>query len=138
MTDAVRIQRPSAEVRYADELALLRAADDGERPPGWALSLTAARRFVIGDEKVGVSRKFVGDPSLIDRALVTLATNRGLLLVGEPGTAKSLLSEILAAAVSAGTMASSSGNPRVSPMPRRKVRRGNDFLVMNVMRIPNS
>lgn len=94
------VQRPPAEVRYADELARLRDSDDGDRPPGWALSLRAARRFVIGDEKLGVSRKFVGDPSLIDRALVTLATNRGLMLVGEPGTAKSLLSELLAAAVS--------------------------------------
>jgi MoxR-like ATPase len=94
------VQRPPAEVRYADELARLRADDDGERPPGWALSLTAARRFVVGDDRSGISRKFVGDPSLIDRALVALATNRGLLLVGEPGTAKSLLSEILAAAVS--------------------------------------
>ncbi len=94
------IQRPPAEVRYADELARLRDNDDDARPPGWALSLRAARRFVIGDEKLGVSRKFVGDPSLIDRALVTLATNRGLMLVGEPGTAKSLLSELLAAAVS--------------------------------------
>jgi MoxR-like ATPase len=101
--DAPRVQRPPAEVRYADELARLRADDDGERPPGWALSLTAARRFIIGDHGGsggGISRKFVGDPSLIDRALVALATNRGLLLVGEPGTAKSLLSELLAAAVS--------------------------------------
>ena len=66
----------------------------------WALSLDAARRFIVGDEAAGSSRKFVGDPSLIDRALVTLATSRGLMLVGEPGTAKSLLSELLAAAVS--------------------------------------
>jgi MoxR-like ATPase len=95
-----RVQRPAAEVRYADELARLRAADDGERPPGWALSLRAARRFILGDERAGISRKFVGDPSLIDRALVSLATSRGLMLVGEPGTAKSLLSELLAAAVS--------------------------------------
>ncbi|MFL6116137.1 MAG: AAA family ATPase [Catenulispora sp.] len=95
-----RVQRPAAEVRYADELARLRAADDGERPPGWALSLRAARRFVLGDDAAGISRKFVGDPSLIDRALVSLATSRGLMLVGEPGTAKSLLSELLAAAVS--------------------------------------
>ncbi|MEZ0112268.1 MoxR-like ATPase [Catenulispora sp. EB89] len=95
-----RVQRPAAEVRYADELARLRADDSGERPPGWALSLRAARRFILGDERVGISRKFVGDPSLIDRALVSLATSRGLMLVGEPGTAKSLLSELLAAAVS--------------------------------------
>ncbi|MEY9859557.1 MoxR-like ATPase [Catenulispora sp. GAS73] len=98
--DGKRVQRPAAEVRYADELSRLRADDSGERPPGWALSLRAARRFILGDERVGISRKFVGDPSLIDRALVSLATSRGLMLVGEPGTAKSLLSELLAAAVS--------------------------------------
>ena len=97
---ADRIQRPPAEVRWADELERLRAADDGDRPPGWQLSLAAARRFIVGDPKAKIERKFVGDPSLIDRALVTLATSRGLLLVGEPGTAKSLLSELLAAAVS--------------------------------------
>lgn len=94
------VQRPPAEIRYAGELARLRAADTADRPPGWALSVQAARRFVVGDAKLGVSRKFVGDPSLIDRALITLATSRGLMLVGEPGTAKSLLSELLAAAVS--------------------------------------
>jgi MoxR-like ATPase len=97
---AGRVQRPPAEVRYADELARLRETDTAERPPGWALSVQAARRFVVGDSKLGVSRKFVGDPSLIDRALITLATSRGLMLVGEPGTAKSLLSEVIAAAVS--------------------------------------
>jgi len=98
--DEPAIQRPPAEVRFADELERLRAADDGDRPPGWAMSLTAARRFILGDESLGISQKFVGDPSLVDRALVTLATGRGLMLVGEPGTAKSLLSELLAAAVS--------------------------------------
>jgi MoxR-like ATPase len=99
MIEEDTLQRPPAEVRFADELARLREDDTGPRPPGWALSLQAARRFVIGDEARGVRRKFVGDPSLIDRALVTLATGRGLMLVGEPGTAKSLLSELLAAAV---------------------------------------
>jgi MoxR-like ATPase len=97
------LQRPAAEVRFAAELARLRETDTDDRPPGWALSLTAARRFVVGADELGVTRKFVGDPSLIDRALVTLATSRGLMLVGEPGTAKSLLSELLAAAVSGGS-----------------------------------
>ncbi|MFG3698190.1 AAA family ATPase [Micromonospora sp. NPDC047620] len=97
---ARRAQRPPAEVRHADELARLRADDTDPRPPGWALSLRAARRFILGDPAAGITRKFVGDPSLIDRALVALATSRGLMLVGEPGTAKSLLSELLAAAVS--------------------------------------
>ncbi len=94
------MQRPSAELRWAEELATLRAKDRAPRPPGWHLSLDAARRFIVGDARAKIDRKFVGDPSLIDRALVTLATTRGLLLVGEPGTAKSLLSELLAAAVS--------------------------------------
>ncbi|MFD4343645.1 AAA family ATPase [Streptomyces coelicoflavus] len=95
-----RLQRPPAEVRHADELAGLRAGDTGPRPPGWQLSLRAALRFVVGDPDAGIGRKFVGSPSLVERALVTLATNRGLMLVGEPGTAKSLLSELIAAAVS--------------------------------------
>lgn len=97
---AAGVQRPPAEVRYAEELAALREGDRDPRPPGWELSLRAARRFVIGDPGTGISRKFVGNPSLVDRALVTLATSRGLMLVGEPGTAKSLLSELIAAAVS--------------------------------------
>ncbi|GAA1551592.1 MoxR family ATPase [Actinomadura kijaniata] len=94
------VQRPPAEARFADELERLRQNDTAPRPPGWALSLDAARRFIVGDDALGVRRKFVGDPSLIDRSLVTLATSRGLMLVGEPGTAKSLLSELVAAAVS--------------------------------------
>ncbi len=100
---ASRIQRPPAEVLYADELARLAAADEGPKPPGWHLSLHAVRRFIVGDAgdgALGIRRKFVGNPSLVDRAMVTLATSRGLMLVGEPGTAKSLLSELLAAAIS--------------------------------------
>ncbi|GLY77515.1 ATP-binding protein [Actinoallomurus iriomotensis] len=100
MTTEETFQRPPAEIRYADELARLGEDDRGGRPPGWALSLETARAFIVGDERRGIRRKFVGDPSLIDRALVSLATSRGLLLVGEPGTAKSLLSELIAAAVS--------------------------------------
>ncbi|MCX4695552.1 AAA family ATPase [Streptomyces sp. NBC_01408] len=99
-TPEEQLQRPPAEVRYAEELATLRAHDADHRPPGWQLSLRAARRFVVGDEEAGISRKFVGDTALVERALVTLATNRGLMLVGEPGTAKSLLSELISAAVS--------------------------------------
>ncbi len=94
-------QRPPAEVLYADELSRLAEGDDGNpRPPGWRLSLPAVRRFVVGDPAEGIRPKFVGSPGTVDRAMVTLATSRGLLLVGEPGTAKSLLSELLAAAVS--------------------------------------
>lgn len=94
------LQRAPAEVLYADELARLRADDDGPRPPGWHLSPRAVRRFILGDPTHEIRPKFVGHPSLVDRAMVALATQRGLILVGEPGTAKSLLSELLAAAIS--------------------------------------
>jgi MoxR-like ATPase len=97
MTDP---QRPPAELRYADELAALRAADDGPRPPGWQLSPRAVRRFIAGDAAAGLPPKIVGAPSLVDRCVVVLATGRALMLIGEPGTAKSLLSELLAAAIS--------------------------------------
>jgi MoxR-like ATPase len=58
------------------------------------------RTFIIGDEARGVRRKFYGDDPLIDRCIVTLMSNRALLLVGQPGTAKSMLSELFAAAIS--------------------------------------
>lgn len=94
------LQRPPAEVLYADELARLAESDKSPRPPGWRLSPPAVRSFLLGDARLKIRPKFVGNPSLVDRAMVALATQRGLLLVGEPGTAKSLLSELLAAAVS--------------------------------------
>jgi MoxR-like ATPase len=94
------IQRPPAEILYADELERLAKDDRQPRPPGWRLSLHAVRRFIVGDDALKIRRKFVGNSALVDRAMVSLATNRGLMLVGEPGTAKSLLSELLAAAIS--------------------------------------
>jgi MoxR-like ATPase len=92
--------RPSAEMRYAGEIERLKAVDTDPRPPGWRLSARAVRRFILGDETLGVSRKFYGDDPLVDRAIVTLISAQGLMLVGEPGTAKSMLSELLAAAIS--------------------------------------
>ncbi|MGV3621284.1 MAG: AAA family ATPase [Archangium sp.] len=94
------LQRPPPEIVYADELAKLEKNDSGPKPPGWKLSARAVRTFIIGDTALGITRKFVGQPALVERAMVALATNRGLMLVGEPGTAKSLLSELLAAAIS--------------------------------------
>ena len=94
------VLRAPAEVEYAAELAALELADKDPRPAGWRLSPRAARSFICGCAKPAVSRKFFGDDTLVERAIITLAGNRGLLLVGEPGTAKSMLSELLSAAIS--------------------------------------
>lgn len=92
------VQRAPAEVRHAAELQALKACDKGPVPPGWALSPRAVRRFILGDGTI--TAKFLGDDALVDRAIVSLMGHQGLMLVGEPGTAKSLLSELLAAAIS--------------------------------------
>ena len=97
-----QVLRPAAEERWADELAALAAADaqrGAEIPRGWRLSPHSVRAFIVGDEDLGITRKFYGDDPLVDRAIVTLLGRQGLMLVGEPGTAKSMLSELLAAAV---------------------------------------
>ena len=93
------VLRAPAEQIHADELTRLTETDSGPRPGGWKLSARAVRRFIVGDDKLSVKRKFYGDDALIDRCIVTLMSDRGLLLVGEPGTAKSMLSELFAAAI---------------------------------------
>ncbi len=95
--------RPATEILHAAELARLAETDKGLRPPGWRLSARAVRSFVLGDAALGISRKFYGDDALVERAIVSLMGEQGLLLVGEPGTAKSMLSELLAAAVTGST-----------------------------------
>lgn len=95
------LQRPSAESLYASELAALQSACANEpRPPGWRLSPRAVLSFVLGDPEKDIAPKFVGRRAFLERCIVSLATNRGLMLIGEPGTAKSYLSELLAAAIS--------------------------------------
>lgn len=112
---AGEVQREPAETRFATELSFLAAWDAGPRPPGWRLTPRAVVTFVAGSEdalslpegapagpprRLQIEPKFVGSRAQIERCVVTLAGERGLLLVGEPGTAKSLLSELLAAAIS--------------------------------------
>jgi MoxR-like ATPase len=95
------LQRPAAEVLHADELSRLAHADaERPRPPGWRMTPQSVLRFILGDEKAGIVQKFVGRRAMLERCVVALATNRGLMLIGEPGTAKSWLSELLAAAIS--------------------------------------
>jgi MoxR-like ATPase len=95
--------RPHAEQAYADELDTLVRADDRPRPPSWRLSPWAVVTYLLGgtlpDGTVLVP-KYVGPRRLMEVAVATLATDRALLLLGVPGTAKTWVSEHLAAAVS--------------------------------------
>ncbi|WP_303289185.1 AAA family ATPase [Marinobacter sp. SS5-14b] len=93
-------QREPAEVTYRHELDKLMSTDPGPIPPGWKLSPRGVEKFLLGDEKLGIERKFVADRAMVVRIIISLCTSRGCLLVGEPGTAKSWLSELLAAAIS--------------------------------------
>jgi MoxR-like ATPase len=95
--------RLHAEQEHADELAALARVDDRPRPPRWRLSPWAVVTYLMGGtlaDGTVVAPKYVGSRRLMEVAVATLATDRALLLLGVPGTAKSWVSEHLSAAVS--------------------------------------
>lgn len=95
--------RPNAEQEYAAELEALARLDDRERPPSWRLSPWAVVDYVMGTtlrDGTVITPKYIGQRRLIETAVATIATDRALLLLGVPGTAKSWVSEHLAAAIS--------------------------------------
>lgn len=97
------VLRPHAEQQYAAELAALARSDDRPRPPAWNLSPWAVVTYVLGGtlkDGTAITPKYVGAQRLVEVAVATLATDRALLLLGAPGTAKTWLSEHLAAAIS--------------------------------------
>lgn len=94
----MNLLREHAEQQYRRELEALKASDDRQKPPNWALSPWAVATFILGDG-ADISAKYVGDRRLIETAVATLATDRALLLLGLPGTAKTWVSELLAAAI---------------------------------------
>ncbi len=97
------VLRLHAEQQFAEELAELAKQDTRQRPPSWKLSPWAVRAYLLGEKlKNGfeLTPKYIGNARLIEIAIATLATDRGLLLYGTPGTAKSWVSEHLAAAIS--------------------------------------
>jgi MoxR-like ATPase len=97
------LMRPHAEQEHAEELAAIARVDDRPKPPQWKLSPWAVVTYVLGgtlDDGTVITPKYVGSRRLVETAVATLATDRALLLLGVPGTAKSWLSEHLAAAIS--------------------------------------
>jgi len=105
------VLRLPAEVLFADQLEALRQNESDSAPLSWKLAPRSVLAYIIGGkpltatingkkQQVEITRKFFGDTAIVERAIVTLASDRALLLVGDPGTGKSWLSEHLAAAIS--------------------------------------
>src|SRR6516162_2468341 len=95
------ILRAPAEELYAEEIVALIQEDKHEKPPGWKMSARAVHTYVCGGKagKRDITPKYMVHERLVEIAIATLVTDRALLLIGEPGTAKSWLSEHLAAAI---------------------------------------
>ncbi len=95
--------REHAEHIYAEELAELQKADSHPRPENWQMSPWSVATYLLGGElenNFKITPKYIGSRRLIEVAVATLVTDRALLLFGVPGTAKSWVSEHLAAAIS--------------------------------------
>jgi len=101
MDQTQNVLRLPAEKLYESELQALKAMDRDAKPAGWQLSPKAVLTFLTGGEVGGVqiTPKYIGNRRLVEIAIATLLTDRALMLIGEPGTAKSWLSENLTAAI---------------------------------------
>jgi len=110
--------RLPAEAKFAQELDALASADKDPKPPQWRLSPRAVETYILGSDKpvggVTITAKYIGDRSMIQVAIATLASDRALMLAGEPGTAKSWLSEHLSAAISGNSLLTVQGTAGTS------------------------
>jgi MoxR-like ATPase len=100
---SVTVLRNHAEQLFAQELEELQKQDDATKPANWKLTPQAVVTYLMGGKlKNGfeISPKYIGNKRLMEIAVATLITDRALLLYGLPGTAKSWVSEHLAAAIS--------------------------------------
>jgi len=96
------ILRPHVEESYAQELGALIAQDQRPKPENWQMSPWAVVKYIMGgqlEDGAIIEPKYYGQQRLIEIAVATLLTDRALLLVGIPGTAKTWVSEHLAAAI---------------------------------------
>ncbi len=95
------MQRQAAEELYQTELDALMSAETDPVPAGWRMSPRSVLTYICGGKagNTAITPKYIGHQRLVEIAIATLVTDRALLLIGEPGTAKSWLSEHLAAAV---------------------------------------
>src|SRR5437867_11601410 len=92
--------RLPAEILFAEELDALTKAEKHPVPAGWRMSPRSVLTYVCGGKcgKLDITPKYIGHQRLVEIAISTLVTDRALLLIGQPGTAKPWLCEHLAAA----------------------------------------
>ena len=95
------ILRLPAEKLFQKEIDALIAAEKNPVPTGWRMSPQSVKTYICGGKvgKTEITPKYIGHERLVEIAISTLVTDRALLLIGEPGTAKSWLSEHLTAAI---------------------------------------
>ena len=95
------VQRLPAEQLFQDEIDALIKAEKNPIPTGWKMSPKSVLTYICGGkvDKKTIIPKYIGNKRLVEIAISTLVTDRALLLIGEPGTAKSWLSEHLTAAI---------------------------------------
>ena len=96
-----QILRLPAEKLFQAEIDALIAAEKNPVPTGWRMSPQSVKTYICGGKagKTKITPKYIGHERLVEIAISTLVTDRALLLIGEPGTAKSWLSEHLTAAI---------------------------------------
>ena len=101
MADNNNVLRLTAEEQYKNEIEVLKSCERDRVPKGWQMSPRSVLTYIMGGKAGGVAitPKYIGNRRLVEIAISTLVTDRALLLIGEPGTAKSWLSEHLAAAI---------------------------------------
>lgn len=95
------IQRQNAEQLFQKEIDALIKAEKNPIPTGWKMSPRSVYTYIVGGKagRTKITPKYIGANRLVEIAISTLVTDRSLLLIGEPGTAKSWLSEHLTAAI---------------------------------------